>query len=316
MYLSPKRVRAGSKVAVVAPASPFKSDELAAGLDVIREAGLDPVLGPCVRSLRTANIHAAPLNERVDELHWAFGDPRFSAVIPVTGGMGSAGVLPYLDYDMIRRSRKALVGMSDITALNTGILNGAGLISINGQSPSIRLDKGPFLERSDSESLAFTLQLMMSDAPWGSRPFQINQYIPRTVSSGRASGFVIGGNMDTFVHLLGTPYFPESRGAIMFIEDVHKGGEVIAREVLHLKLAGVLNDLAGVVVGEFQDVKKRTDDRSPAIEDVLQEYFSSGPPCSYGYSFSHGPYTIPIPIGSQCTLDADSGAVSFDFRMA
>ena len=316
MYLAPKRVRPGSKVAIVAPASPFKSDELAAGLDVIREAGLDPVLGPCVKRLRTANIHAAPVNERVDELHWAFGDQRFSAVIPATGGLGSAGVLPYLDYDLIRRSRKAFLGLSDITALNTGILNGAGLITINGQSPSIRLDKGPALQRSDSESLSYALKLMMSDAPWGDRPFQINQYIPRTVSPGTASGTVIGGNLDTFVHLLGTPHMPDCTGAVLFIEDVHKGGEVIAREILHLKLAGVLDSLAAIVVGEFQDVKKKSDDRSPAIEDVLQEYFSGGPPCVYGFSFSHGPYTIPLPIGAQCTVDADEGSIDFDFMMA
>ncbi|NDD93420.1 hypothetical protein EBZ37_15235, partial [bacterium] len=69
------------------------------------------------------------------------------------------------------------------------------------------------------------------------------------------------------------------------------------------------------VIGEFEDVPQKNDPKMPAVEDVLIEFFSSGPPCSYGYSFSHGPHTSPIPIGSRCTLDADSGEVTFDFCM-
>ena len=78
----------------------------------------------------------------------------------------------------------------------------------------------------------------------------------------------------------------------------------------------MLDQVAGIVVGEFVDVPKKIEDRVPAIEDALEEYLSKGAPCAYGYSFSHGPYTLPIPIGAQCDLDADTGAVSFRFTMA
>lgn len=304
-------------MAIVAPASPFKADELAEGLDIIKECGLEPVLGPNVRRLHTANIHAAPVCDRAAELMWAFSDPQIKGIIVATGGNGSAGVLPLLDYNVIARTRKPLLGMSDITSLNNGILARAGLISINGQSPNIRLDKGRKIYEADCESLRQALEFMMSSRPWGECPFDPSTFVPRTLSSGQACGTIIGGNCDTFCHLLGTPYAPTMAGCILFIEDVHKDGAMLSRQFLHLRLAGVFDAVAGIVIGEFADVPRNADRDhvSPAIEDVLIEYFADGPPCVYGYSFSHGPVTIPVPIGAQCAMDADTGVVSFQFAM-
>lgn len=314
--VSPRRLRTGSRVAVVAPSGPVVADEVQAGIDIIRECGLEPVLGPCVKNLKTTAAHSASVKDRVDELNWAFSTPGILGVIGAVGGEGSAAVLPYLDYDTIRSARKPFLGMSDLTAINTGILARSGLISFNCQTPSIRLNKGSKITHTDSESFKLTLELLKSDQSWDARPFSFNPYFPRTVSPGRATGMSVGGNLDTFVHLIGTPYMPSPDGCVLFVEDVHKGGEEISRELLHLRLAGFLGRYSAVVVGEFEDVDKRTDPKVPPIEDVLLEYFSSGPPCTYGYSFSHGPLTSPIPIGARCIVDADVGEVRFDFTMS
>lgn len=314
--LAPRMLRPGSRVAIVASASPFESSELYEGLDVIKEAGLEPILGPNVTNLRSHNIHGASVQERVDELVWAYSDDSIDAIIVATGGMGSAAVLPYLPYPLIRQTRKAILGFSDVTALNNGVLAKAGLITVNGQTPSIRLDHEKY-RMSDSESLRFALELMMSGRPWADRPFDLNERLPRCVYPGMALGHAIGGNLDTFSRLIGTEFMPDPAGAILFIEDVHRGGEDFGRELLHLKLAGVLDQLAGVVIGEFVDVPKKTDLRNPSMEDVIEEYFGSqGIPCSFGYSFSHGTNTIPIPIGATTTLDAATGEVNFWVQMA
>jgi muramoyltetrapeptide carboxypeptidase len=316
MISYPKRIKKGSRVAIVAPSSPVVTERLVEGLDVIREVGLIPVLGPCVRNLRSDGLHAASVEERVEEMNWAFSDPQISAVICAIGGMGSAGVLPYLDYNAIARSRKPLLGRSDITAINTAILSKSGLASISGQTPSIRVEKGQQTIELETQSFFNTLKMMMSDKVWGTKPLENNAYIPRTVSYGKARGRVIGGNCDTFSRLIGTPYMCDFEGAILFIEDVHKSGEVLAREFLHMKLAGILDAVAGVVIGEFQDSDKKVDGKVPSIEDVIQEYFSDGPPCVFGYSFSHGSIVSPIPIGADCELDADMGIVKFNFAMS
>lgn len=316
MIISPKRLRNGSRVAIVAPSGPVIDEEVQAGIDVIRECGLEPVLGPCVRNLKSHAAHAASVKERVEELNWAFSHTGISAVIGAVGGEGSAAVLPFLDYPAIRKSRKAFLGMSDLTSINTAILCKSGLISINGQTSSIRLDKGQRIRAADTESFRLTLELMKSDLHWGGRPFHFNQHFPRTVSPGSACGIAIGGNLDTYVHLVGTPYMPGPDGQVLFVEDVHKGGEEISRKLLHLRLAGFLQRYAGVVVGEFIDIPKSVDAKIPPVEDVILEYLGSGPPCSYGYSFSHGPLTSPIPIGADTSIDADTGEVTFDFCMS
>lgn len=315
MYIPPKRLRRGSKVAIVAPSSPIVSDRLSFGIDLIREAGLIPVLGPCVKYLRSDGVHSAPLADRVAELDWAFKDTSISGIICAVGGIGSAGLLPHLDYNIIKRGRKPFLGRSDISALNCGILAKAGLITINGQTPSIKVERGQAIIEQESNSFMTALEMMMSGEIWGQKPFENNHHIPRTVSPGRAQGHVIGCNADTYSRLLGTPYFPDPKGAILFIEDVHKTSHAIGREMLHLKLAGVLDQVAGVVIGEFIDCEKKTSERMPEIEDVIQEYFSEGPPCVYGYPFSHGYMTAPIPVGGTCFLDADSCEVTFKFSM-
>ena len=316
MFLAPKRLRSGSRVAIVAPSGPIIADEVQAGIDVIRECGLEPVLGPCVKNLRAIASHAASVKERADELNWAFSHPKIGGVIGAVGGEGSAALLPYLDYDVIRASRKVFVGMSDLTAINCGILVKSGLVSVCGQTPSIRLDKGQKIQDADTESFRWTLELLKSDQPWRSRPFRNNPYLPRTVAPGTGLGPALGGNLDTFVHLIGTPYFPSLDGAVLFVEDVHKDGVQISRELLHLRLCGALDRLAGVVIGEFEDVPKKTDPKVPSIEETVIEYFSRGAPCSIGYPFSHGPITAPIPFGANCFVDADTGEVRFDYCMS
>lgn len=316
LVLPPKRLRNNARVAIVAPSGPIITEEVQAGIDIIRECGLEPVLGPCVKNLKTTGDHAGSVKDRVDELNWAFLQPGIAGVFGAVGGEGSAAVLPYLNYEKIRASQKPFLGMSDLTAINTALLNNAGLISINGQTPSIRLDKGRKIQELDSESFKLTLELLKSDQMWGSRPFQFNPHFPRTVSPGKTQGIAIGGNLDTFVHLVGTPYMTQPDGAVLFVEDVHKDGVEISRELLHLRLAGFLDRISGIVVGEFEDVPKDLEGKVPSIEDVLLEYCGHGPPCTYGYSFSHGPLTSPIPIGADTLVDADTGEVYFDFKMS
>ncbi len=316
MYKPPRKLVRGSRVAIVAPSSPLESDEVKVGLEILRSVGLVPVLGPNVKNLRAQMIHAASVEQRALELNWALTDPSIDAVWCVQGGEGCAMLLPYLDYEAIEQAAKPFIGMSDITAINCALQAHSGLINYSAQGVAIRLDKGEEIKLSDSMSLAFTAELLMSDQEWDDRPFDINQYIPRIVSPGKARGHVIGGNLETFTHVLGTPFMPDVEGAILFVEDVHKNGESIERELIHLEIAGVLDKVAGVVIGEFAEQDEKTGIRVPAPEDVVQEYFAKRVPCLYGFSFSHGPWTIPIPIGAECELDADAGTVRFRHKLS
>lgn len=315
MPIVPKKLRPGNKVAIVAPSSPFNPIELQEGLDIISSMGLIPVLGPNVKNLHVKTIHAASVISRVDELMWAFTAKDISAVICAVGGFGCAELLPYLDYETIARSKRVFITKSDGSALNNGILNCANLINFNARTPSIRLDKGHSFAQANCESLMHTIRLLMSDKPWGSSPFSINNVLTRCINPGVATGIAIGGNLDTFSRLLATEYIPSPKGAILFIEDVHKSATSIARSLLQLKLSGYTSNLNGIVVGEFSEIPTKKAEHEPSIEDILLEYLGDKIPIVYGLSFSHGPYTCPIPIGSMTTVDASNRTVSFDYCM-
>ena len=315
----PQRIKYGSRVAIVAPASSFEADELLVGLDLIKECGLKPVLGPCVKNVKSSFSHAGTVQARAAELNWAFSQPGISAILCVKGGEGSAGLLPHLDYEAIKRSRRPFIGKSDITSLCNGIFFKTGLVTINGMSCSIHTKKGHDRFEKDCESLKYNLQLLMSEENWGTSPLLRNEFIPRTVSPGVAEGIALGGNCDTFTRMLGTEFFPDTQDAILFLEDTHKEAESLARQFLHLQLSGILKKVKGVVLGEFfleQPEKIKSKKCKLSIDDVILEYFSDGAPCSYGYSFSHGNIINPIPIGARCKLDATTGNVTFDFKMS
>jgi muramoyltetrapeptide carboxypeptidase len=315
MNIVPRKLRRGSKIALVAPSFAPITTEIVEGIDIMHEMGLVPVLGPCVKNLCSSGFHAGSVADRAAEMNWAFSDPSIAGIFAVRGGSGAAAILPYLDYRTIRNSRKVFLGMSDNTALNAGILTKSGLITFNGQSVSIHTDRGNAYYEADCASFKLTLELLMSPGNWGDKPFEFNPYLPRTVSSGNASGIAVGGNMDTFVHLIGTQYLPELTSKILFLEDVHKTPVVLGREFLHLQLSGLLKQVNGVVLGEFAEIPKCSNEE-PLLEDVINEYLSVGAPCTYGYPFSHGSFTGPIPIGAMCYVNADMGNVEFDFVMS
>jgi muramoyltetrapeptide carboxypeptidase len=255
---------------------------------------------------------SAGLDERLQELLWAFEDPTINGIFTVTGGFGSAELLPYIPFDRISRTPKVFMGFSDTTALNSGFLLRSGLLTYNGPSVSVRIDNK---KNKDSDGLALkdALKFLMDDETWGSRVFFRNGGFPRCVFPGEVKGKAIGGNLTTFAGLLGTPFLPSLEGAILFLEDVDEGGYELLRTLTHLSIAGVFSRVAGVVLGEFARFPEKVDPGDPSVEDVVVEFFKRGPPCVYGLNFSHGSTGAIIPIGATTHLDADRAEVFFEY---
>lgn len=307
-YISPKPLHKGSRVAIIAPASPFDSEQLYAGIQVLNKCELEVVMGDNTFFLRDNNLYSASLAQRVEEFRWAIEDDSIDGVICATGGFGSAQLLPYLPYDTIAQKRKPIMGFSDITALNTGILHKSGLINFNGPTASILTDD----HNQDGTALEDAIILLMNLDFWGDQPFKRNKSLPRCVSPGKAVGPAIGGNLSTFTHLLGTPFFPNVEGSILFIEDIHESASKVAMYFQQLSLAGVFSKVAGIVIGTFTQRPDKLDPIEPSIEQLIVEYMKDGPPCIYGLNFSHNPICAIIPIGSECIVDANKLQVMFD----
>lgn len=241
LCVRPRAVRAGDRIALVAPASPLGSDHVEAGAAELRRLGFEPVVHvsgePC------SGYVAGPAAERAAQFTAALRTDRIAAILAVRGGFGSAELLPYLSTDLVRRAGKLLIGYSDITALLTFFTLHAGVVSVHGPMVDRRLAAGS--EAYDDEGF---LRLIGDASPFG----DVDMTGVRALQAGLVSGPLVGGTLTQLVSLLGTPHaFTPPPGAILFIDEVNERPYRLDRMLLHLRQAGALSEVRGIVFNEL-----------------------------------------------------------------
>lgn len=250
---------AGDRVALVAPASSFPREEVEAGVVELARLGFEAVFDESI--FAKDRFVAGSAETRANLINRAWADPSIAALVAVRGGYGSAHVLPLLDATLLRDTRKALIGYSDITAVLSFYLNN-GLTAIHGPMIDRRIAKGH--EGYDEASFR---RVMMAAGPAGElRPAQLE-----TLHEGEASGVLVGGTLTQIASLLGTPWaLKVPPGAVMFLEDVGERPYRIHRLLTQLEQAGTLSRLSAIVFGEFPGCDEPGGD--PAIRDVLRDF--------------------------------------------
>jgi muramoyltetrapeptide carboxypeptidase len=254
---------------------------------------------------------AGPPEQRAADLHALFTDPEVDVIQVLWGGTGAIQVLPHLDYDLIAAHPKALMGFSDITNLHVALLKRSGLATFHGPG---------FGSMGIPERTAFTwdsaLEALTKGAT-GPVPEDPDDPYRRAIAPGKVTAPIVGGNLFTFTHLMGTPFEPTFDGAILLWEEVHEPAYVIEVHLEQLKLAGKLEGLAGVVVGELKDCdwseKRPEAPRNRSIEDVLERHLAPlGVPVLYRLPLGHGKHLASIPLGVTATLDADARTLTIE----
>jgi muramoyltetrapeptide carboxypeptidase len=248
---------------------------------------------------------------RAEDLMGLFMDPEVDVIQVLWGGTGAMQVLPHLDYEVIAANPKALMGYSDITNLHIAIRQHTGLATLHGPG----LGSMGIPERTtftwDSALAAFT------SGGAGEVPRDPDDPYVRAIAPGTATGPIVGGNLFTFVHLIGTPWEPVFDGAILFFEEVHEPSYVIEVHLDQLRLAGMLDNLVGVVVGEMKDCDWSEDrpeaPRNRSLEDVLERHLALlGIPVLYKLPLGHGKHLASIPLGVAATVDAEARSLTID----
>ncbi len=309
--VAPRRLRAGDRVAIVSPASPYRLRGVREGAMVLKGRGLVPVFGRYSDRDDLFGLYSASIEERVEELRWAFSEESIAGIFCTAGGLGSAQLLPFLPYSVIAENPKVFVGASDITALNNGIWARTGVITFDGEMLEVRWGKNQ--RAADRRSLRDMVDLFKSRRPWGEKPFKRNPDAPRCVVPGCAEGVALGGNLSVFTSLLGTPYFPDPTGAILFLEDQEITTVEFARMLTQLEMAGVFDRINGIVLGGFTKRPDHPDSFYPTIDEAIESMFAEVRlPCVTGFNFSHQPVNATLPIGGWCTLDAENCLVEFE----
>lgn len=300
----PPRLRAGDTVALVSPASTLASDEgLGAAEYWIRGMGLVPKPGP--NAAGRWGYLAGTDEQRAADLNAAFADPEVKAVFAVKGGWGGARILPLLDWTTIRANPKLLVGYSDVTSLHLAIAARTGFASIHGGNATSGWRKASW---ESLWRLAFA-----GDTPvlGGAAVEDETGRAARTITGGRASGRLLGGNLTILSTLMGTGWVPDMRGAVLFLEDVNEAEYRVDRMFQQLKLAGVLQGLAGVIFGQCT----RCTDGEPdytgfTLDQLIDQYFAPlGIPAITGFNSGHVGNQLSLPSGARVELDADARTV-------
>jgi muramoyltetrapeptide carboxypeptidase len=299
----PPLLRAGDVIGIAAPASPPDKPEIIDQAVARLEAyGFRIKTGKHLPQ-RTGYL-AGGDEERAADLNTFFADPDVRGIFALRGGYGSCRLLPILDYAALRANPKVVLGYSDITALHLAILGKAGLVTFHGPNASSAFEP---------QNLAWCeRQLIASSASANSRKLFDRGTHPgvTTLMPGRARGPLIGGNFTCLLRLLGTPWQPDFRGAILFLEDTCEKAYRIDGNLTHLRLAGVLTQISGLVLGQFDYEADPTEPRR--IEDCLRrEAERLGVPCVSGAPIGHFPEQIVVPCGTIGELDATGGSLAF-----
>jgi muramoyltetrapeptide carboxypeptidase len=293
--IPPPRVKPGAVFGVAAPASPFDRGLLERGIEVLRALGFEVVFSD---RLFAARGHLAGTDaERAADFNSLFDDPDIHAVICARGGYGSLRILPLIDYRRIAAHPKAIVGFSDISALLWGIYSRCGLAAFHG----------PVLTTLAASTAATQQALLEALGAEGELIFNCTDAV--TLRTGCAAGPVCGGNLTTLSHLLGTPYAPDFRRHILFLEDCGEAPYRIDRMLTQMKLAGCFENLMGLLLGSFEDCGPAQAVHA-VVEDVLGD---AGFPILAGLNAGHREPNRTLPFGIPARLDAERRTLLFDF---
>ncbi|PSR15136.1 LD-carboxypeptidase [filamentous cyanobacterium CCP3] len=307
--LRPPRLREGDVVGIVSPAgATYERDRLDLVVDAVKALGFVPRIAP--HALARYGYLAGTDAERAADVNAMFADPAIKALLPVRGDWGSARILPYLDYNTIRANPKVVIGFSDISALLLGVYAQTGLVTFHGPHglTAWRADQVEPLRQILTEGAALTYSnpLLGADQDRLMR----DQGRIQTITAGRATGPLIGGNLSVISGIVGSPYFPDTSGAILFLEDVGEPPYRIDRMLTQLKLAGVLDGLAGFVFGQCTACGPGSGYGSLTLADILRDHIQPlGIPAYAGAWIGHVEPLWTLPIGGPVTMDAATGTL-------
>ena len=298
--IRPPALRPGARVALVAPAGPMAEGAVERAIGRVEGWGWEPVVGEFTRGRH--GYLSAPDAERAADFNAALRDPSVDAVWCLRGGYGVMRILDDVDWDALRERPKAVIGFSDNTALHLAIQR-LGIVSFHGPHPAT--------ETLNDFARGGLLRTLTDASPAGVLHFpEGGPQRAETVTGGVAEGRLVGGNLTLVAATLGTPYAIQAEGALLFLEEVGELAYRVDRLLSQLRLAGVLSQVAGVVVGGFTGCPDDDDPDLPGAADVVRDRLDDlGIPVAMGFPFGHVDDNWTLPVGVRARLDADAGTL-------
>jgi muramoyltetrapeptide carboxypeptidase len=286
----------GAHVSLIAPAGPLqKPEDLPQAQENTRVLGWEPIVGPHA-SERTGYLAGQDRN-RLNDINRALRDPKIDAIWCLRGGYGMIRILAGVDYGVLSRMPKAIIGYSDITALHAAIQRKCRLITYHGPTAREALTdfsrdslRRAVVEQADSCGVAPNA---------------------REINVGVAEGRLVGGNLAVLTSLCGTPFAPDISDGILVLEDINEPVYRIDRMLQQLKLAGALNGCRAIAFGECVRCPEDAGGGGRPFDEVLSEVAHSlGVPCLAGIPIGHIAEQWTIPLGAMAKLDTSNRSLT------
>lgn len=315
--VKPNRLRGGDVVGLIAPAGYADDEEYSRAVQNLESLGFKVKPG---KNVRKRYLYLGGTDqERADDIHWAFSDKEVKAVWCLRGGYGITRLLPLLNFGLIRKNPKIVIGYSDITALLVAIHQNTGLVTFHGPGGSSTLSdytKEHVVNVLTNPAAPYKIELSANNRANESPAFKT-----QTITKGKARGKLTGGNLTLLSVMNGTPFqLKDTKGKILFIEDVNEPPYKVDRMLTQLGQAFDMRQLAGIACGVFTESRRRTEPETPqtneppettTIEVIKDRLGNLGIPVIYGLSFGHIRDQFTLPIGIEAEFDTESATMTF-----
>ncbi|MEH0156315.1 LD-carboxypeptidase [Limibacter armeniacum] len=299
--IKPASLASGDKVAVMAPAGAvFNTRYISRIRQALDSLGMEVVLGDSVYS--KYGYLAGTDRQRAEEFNRFIADSSVKAIIAMRGGWGCSRMLPLINYELVKQNPKIVMGLSDITSLLLGLYTKANLVTFHGLVG--------YASWNDF-SVGHFKKVVMENKAYSMVNDDNTQRSAYTIVGGKAEGILAGGNLTVLSTMLGSEYVPNWSGKILFLEDLNEEPYSIDRMLTHLKIAGVLDQINGLIFGNCKRCYSSDPKASFTIKQLLKQHIEPlGIPAYYGSNIGHISNKFTVPIGVKASIDADNKVIT------
>ena len=296
--ITPNPLFPGARVALVCASSAIPPERLSPAVDAVRDLGLDPVVYPSCRFESRHGYFAADDAQRARDIQDAFADDSIAGVLCARGGYGAHRILPLLDLDAIARTPKFFSGYSDVTALLTAFNQTCGFVAWHTVMPTTE-----YYQPVDDYTMSYLRCALFGPV---NGPLQNPEGDPMvTLRGGCAAGELCGGNLSLLAASLGTPWEIDTRGKILFLEDIGEKTYRVDAMLTSLRNAGKFDDCAGVLLGAWTDCVPEYPDKTLTLDEIFDELIvPAGKPVLSHLACGHVLPTMSLPMGRRVAMDA------------
>jgi muramoyltetrapeptide carboxypeptidase len=295
----PPYLKQGDDVIIIATARKISVDELNPVLQIFESKGLNVLLGPHLFDID--HQFAGTDQARQHDLQWAINHPTAKAIVIARGGYGSVRLLSDLDFSLLKKYPKWLVGYSDVTVLHNAFHN-YHIATLHATMPL------NFTKNEEATQGLF-------DALFGNLIQTNTNSITTYNKVGATTAEIVGGNLSLLYSLSGTPFDIQTDGKILFIEDLDEYLYHVDRMMMQLKLSGKLKNLAGLIVGGMSDMKDNPIPFGKTAEDIIHDATKEYDyPVCFQFPAGHIDKNLPVYFGKTATLTIQAESVTLTYK--